>query len=177
MLQHSDEDNEQAHQFLQNLTTAVNVNQAAFHTMNDNLQTLQNEVQAMNAAQNTANNPPSNRNNRYNSNVPYNDISRAYYPAPLMQAQGNPQMPSMPYIMPSPPTHQAFQQPPPSQHPTVFQQLNSNYPPRATGHRSNNRNWNNNTNPHNAQNSNWNVNNNNNSNFNNNSNRNNNNHS
>ena len=104
MLQHSDEDNEQAHQFLQNLTAAVNDNQTTFHTMNDIINTLQNEVHAMNAARNTSNQNNANRTVRFDNNLPYNDVNRAYYQAPLMQAHGNPQMPSMPYTMPSPPT-------------------------------------------------------------------------
>ena len=49
MLQHTDEYNGQAQAFLQNLFNALQHNQQAFDTMTENFNTLQQEVQSMNA--------------------------------------------------------------------------------------------------------------------------------
>ena len=156
MLQPSDEANDQAQQFLQNLTDAVNQNQQAFTHMNDHLNNLQNEVQSMNAARGAATqNPNPNRAVRFRhpNNLPYTDINQAYMQTPLMSSAGNPQMPSMPYTMPPPPNYNQQTYPPaPSQPPTLFQQLNPTFNSRRSrnnNHRSNNnnRNGNNNHNP------------------------------
>ena len=169
MLQHTDEDNEQTQAFLQNLSNAVQHNQQAFDTMTENFNTLQQEVQSMNAVRGGAPNPNGNRGVRFgNKNqyrnppppfVPPPDITQAYHQVPLMSQNGNPQMPSMPYHIPPPPFHQPSFQPSHQQLSNLFRQLNPTQQrtTRRTNNRNNNRQWQNHGNWNN-NNTNWNNN-------------------
>ena len=58
LLQTNDTDHEVAQQFLQNLTNAVNGNQESVNVLNNNFQTLQENLEAMNAARAASSRPP-----------------------------------------------------------------------------------------------------------------------
>ena len=153
MLQPSDETNNEAQQFLQNLTDAVHQNQSAFQQINNNFNTLQQEVQSMNAARNSTQQQHNrNRNNRYTNNhqAPYStDFNQGYTQMPLANAQGNPQMPTPNYVMqPPPPFNPApvFNRSPNQQTPpSLFHQLNPPYAPRPYRNNNNPNNGNNNS--------------------------------